>query len=204
MAEQETTLPAAKLDWGQIGPAMRALPNDQWRVFCHALLTGKPGHGRYARAARAAGFGKESTTTNVAKIAWKIAHDDRMIAAITEESRKYLRGGHPEAVNALLSMIRNSGHRDHGRAVLSLLDRVDPVVSKQTVDVTHRIVDPDQEALEELQALRQLGTSREKLLELFGGNGLARLERLEAAAMARRMADATVINGKVIEVENDG
>jgi hypothetical protein len=203
-AKRKGALVPAKPDWGQLGPAMRALPNDQWRAFCHELITGKPGHGRYARAARVAGFGKTSTTTNVAKIAWKIAHDDRMIAAITEESRKYLRGGHPEAVNALLAMIRDSGHRDHGRAVLSLLDRVDPVVSKQTVDVTHRIIDPDQEALEELRALRHLGVSREKMIETFGGNGLARLERLETADVARRMADATVIDGKVIEVENNG
>ncbi|MCA1474768.1 hypothetical protein [Bradyrhizobium sp. NBAIM08] len=196
---KRTVAPApAKPDWGQLGPAMRALPNDQWRAFCHELITGKPGHGRYARAARAAGFGKDSTTTNVAKIAWKIAHDDRMIAAIAEESRKYLRGSHPEAVAALLAMIRDSKHRDHGRAVLSLLDRVDPVVSKQTVDITHRIVDPDAEALEELRALRQLGVSREKMIETFGGNGLARLERLEAADAARRAMEAKLIDGQVI------
>lgn len=196
---KRTAVPApAKPDWGQLGPAMRALPNDQWRTFCHELVTGKPGHGRYARAARAAGFGKESTPTNVAKIAWRMAQDDRMIAAIAEESRKYLRGSHPEAVAALLAMIRDSKHRDHGRAVLSLLDRVDPIVSKQTVDVTHRVLDPDTEALEELRALRQIGATREKLVELFGGNGLARLERLEAADTARRAVEAKLIDGEVI------
>jgi hypothetical protein len=41
--------------------------------------------------------------------------------------------------------------------------------------------------------LRQLGTSRDKLVELFGGNGLARLERLEAADIARRADQAKVI-----------
>ncbi|MET4345515.1 hypothetical protein [Bradyrhizobium sp. RT9a] len=203
-AKQKAVAAPAKPDWGQLGPAMRALPNDQWRAFCHELVTGKPGHGRYARAARAAGFGKESTTTNVAKIAWRLAHDERMLAAIAEESRKYLRGSHPEAVAALLAMIRNSGHRDHGRAVLSLLERTDPVVSKQTIDITHRVIDPDQEALEELRALRQLGVSREKMVETFGGNGLARLERLEAADMARRASEAKLIEGNLIEVENNG
>lgn len=183
---------------------MRALPNDQWRAFCHELVTGPPGHGRYARAARAAGMGKDSTPTNMAKIAWRMAHDDRMIAAITEESRKYLRGSHPEAVAALLNMIRDDQHRDHGRAVLSLLDRVDPVVSKQNIEVTHRVLDPDQEALEELRALRELGTSRDKLLDLFGGNGLARLERLEATDMARRANEARIIDGDVIEVSANG
>jgi hypothetical protein len=187
----------AREDWGQLGPAMRALPNDQWRAFCHELVTGKPGHGRYARAARAAGFGKESTTTNIAKLAWKIAHDDRTIAAIAEESRKYLRGGHPEAVSAVLALLRDPKHRDHMRAVSEVLSRSDPVIGKQDITVTHRIVDPDQEALEELRALRQIGATREKLIELFGGNGLARLERLEAADIARRSTEAKVIEARV-------
>src|SRR4029077_7073399 len=115
-----------------------------------------------------------------------------------EESRKHLRGAHPEAVTALQSMIRDSSHKDHGRAVLALLDRVDPVVSRQDINVTHKIVDPDQEALEELRALREVGATREKLIELFGGNGLARLERLEAAEISRRASEAKIIDGEVM------
>jgi hypothetical protein len=189
---------APREDWGQLGPAMRALPNDQWRRMALELVTGPPGHGRYTRAARMAGFGKGSKPSTLGKQAWQIAHDSRMIAAITELSQKYLRGAHPEAVKALHSMIRDSGHRDHGRAVLALLDRVDPIVSRQNIEVTHKIVDPDQEALEELQAMRQIGATREKLIELFGGNGLARLERLEAADIARRASEAKIIEGEVV------
>jgi hypothetical protein len=99
----------------------------------------------------------------------------------------------------LHNMIRDPQHRDHGRAVLALLDRVDPIVSKQNIEVTHRLIDPDQEALEELRALRQLGVSREKMIENFGGNGLARLERLESADMARRASEAKVIDVEVID-----
>ena len=76
------------------------------------------------------------------------------------------------------------------------------MISKQNIEVTHRILDPDQEALEALQALRQLGTSREKLLELFGGNGLARLERLEAAELSRRADTAKVIDAT--EIQDNG
>ena len=186
-------------DWGQLSPEMRGLPNDEWRRFALELVTGSPGHGRYANAARAAGFGKNSTPTNLAKIAWRMAHDDRVIAAVASESRRLLRGGHPEAVNALHNIIRDPQHRDHGRAVLALLDRVDPVVSKQDISVTHRVIDPDQEALEELRALRQLGVSREVMIQNFGGNGLARLERLEAADNARRATEAKMIEGEVID-----
>lgn len=194
--------PAKREDWGQLSAEMRALPNDEWRRFALELVTGPPGHGRYANAARAAGFGKKSTPTNLAKIAWRMAHDDRVIAAVASESRRLLRGGHPEAVNALMAMIRNPEHRSHHNAVLAIIDRTDPVVGRQQIDVTHRIIDPDQEALEELQALRQIGATREKLLELFGGNGLARLEKLEASDMARRAAEAKVINA--VEAEAHG
>ena len=153
-------------------------------AFCYALVTGSSRSRKVCGGCARSGPRQKLDASQLGKFAWQIAHDDRMIAAIAEEARKHLRGAHPEAVNALHDMIRNPAHRDHGRAVLALLDRVDPIVSKQNIEVTHRILDPDQEALEELQALRQLGTSREKLIELFGGNGLARLERLEAADMA--------------------
>ena len=72
--------------------------------------------------------------------------------------------------------------------------RGDPVISKHLVDVTHRTIDPDREALEELRALRELGTPREKLVELYGPNGLDRIEALEAVENAQRAAAAEVIN----------
>jgi hypothetical protein len=196
--------PAKREDWGQLGPAVRALPNEAWRSFCHHLVTGPGGHGKYAAAARAAGIGKDSTNASLAKRAWEIAHDDRMISAIAEMSRKYLRGGHAQAVNALYAIAEDSKHKDQMRAISEILSRTDPVITKQDVSVTHRIIDPDTEALEELRALRQLGVSREKMIENFGGNGLARLERLEAADTARRSSEAKVIDAKVIEVQAHG
>jgi hypothetical protein len=125
-----------------------------------------------------------------------------MISSVAAESRRWLRGAHPEAVAALMNVVRDEGHRDHLKAALAVLDRTDPIVGRQQIEVTHRVVDPDQEALEELQALRQLGTSREKLLELFGGNGLARLERLEAADLAHRADTAKLIDAT--EVQDNG
>jgi len=58
------------------------------------------------------------------------------------------------------------------------------------MSVTHRVtLSADEEMLEELKALRNLGTSREKMLEIFGGNMLPRLEQLEA----RKALSAKVI-----------
>lgn len=181
-----------------MSPELRALPNDMWRTFCHALVTGPGGHGKYAAAARAAGFGKDSKPSTLGKIAWQLAHDDRMIAAIAAESRRYLRAGHAQAVNALYTIAENSKHKDQMRAIAEILSRTDPVVTKQDISVTHKIGDSDQEALEELRALRQIGATREKLVELFGGNGLARLERLEQADLARRADQAKVIEHEAV------
>jgi hypothetical protein len=190
-------------DWGQLGPAMQNLPNNLWRSFVDHLVTQKPGHGALTRACRAAGFGKNSTPTNLAKLAWRMSRDERFIAAVAEQSRKVLRIGHPEAVAAVLALVRNSKHRDHMRAVDAVLSRADPIEShsRHNIEVLHRTIDPDREALEELRALRHLGTPREKLLTLFGHNGLDRIEALEAADTSRRADSAKVIEGKVVELE---
>jgi hypothetical protein len=193
----------ARKDWGQLGPAMQALPNDLWRSFVDHLVTQKPGHGALTRACRAAGFGKNSTPTNLAKLAWHMSRDERFIAAVAEQSRKIIRLGHPEAVAAVLALVRNNKHRDHMRAVDAVLSRADPIEShsRHNIEVLHRTIDPDREALEELRALRHLGTPREKLLDLFGHNGLDRIEALEAADTSRRADSAKVIEGKVVEME---
>ena len=125
--------------------------------------------------------------------------DPKILAAIAEESRKVIRVGHPEAVAALFSVIRDPQHRNHTRAVAAVIDRCDPIETKHSIDVTHRTIDPDREALEELKALRRLGTGRDKLLEIYGPNGLDRIEALEAIENAQRASAAKIIDGKAIE-----
>ena len=188
-------------NWGELGPAMRVL-NERQRLFVRALLAEKPGYGSATRAYRKAGYGPTSKAATQSKEAHHLLRNDRIIAAIAEESKKVIRGiGHAEAVSALLNMVRSPEHRDHARAVDMIMRRVDPEVNKYSVDVTHHVADPDREALEELRALRKLGTPREKLLELYGSNGLDRIETLEAADTAQRAAQAKLIEGRVIEQE---
>jgi hypothetical protein len=183
-------------EWGALSDEMRALPNNKWRAFIEHFLLQEPGYGAATAAARSAGFGKpDSSALTMAQIASRLLRDPRIVAALAVESKKLLRAGAPEAVKALMAMVRDPSHKDHGRAVGLVIARVDPEVSKHDVSIVHRILDPDEEALEELNALRHLGTSREKLTELFGGNGLARLEKLE---IAKRSQDAKIIEGEVI------
>jgi len=193
--------PAHQETWGELGPSMRAL-NERQRDFVRHLVTGKPGYGALTAAARKAGYGKNSKAPTLQKHAHDLSRNPRIIAAIAEEAKKVVRGvGHAEAVAAIMNMIRDPLHRDHARAVAMILDRSDPAISKHSVDVTHRHEDPDRAALEELKALRALGTSRVKLLELYGPNGLDRLETLDALETAQRSAAAKIIDGKVIEAQ---
>jgi hypothetical protein len=195
------TIPVARTQpaEGEWGPCMKALPNQMMRDFVYSLVRQKPRRGALVAAAREAGYCKNSTPSIAAKLAWKLAHDPRVVAAISEESRKILHVAFPEGANALINLIRDPTHKEHGRALGMLLDRVFPAESRHTVEVTHKVIDPDQEALEELRALRQLGTARDKLLELFGHNGLDRLEMLEAADNARRAREAKVIDAQIVE-----
>ena len=195
----------AKKDWGQLGPCMRALPNDRWRDFVFHLVTGPPAMAhRHALPDSLASARRTRIRTALTTSPTVMAHDPRTIAAIAEQSKLVVRAGAPEAVNALYGMIRNPDHKDHARAVAMVLDRTDPVVSQQNVNVTHRVIDPDAESLEELRALRALNTPREKLLELFGPNGLDRVERLEAADNARRADAAKMIEADYKEVPYNG
>ena len=178
---------ARSKDWGALGPAMKALPNDRQRAFVeYYVLSTKPGYGAQVTAARRAGYGMQ---------------DEQIQAAIIEASRKVLRGMAPGAVRAVHNLINDPAHKDHARALDMVLSRSDPITTHQVVDVTHRHVDAEQEALEELRALRTLGVSREIMIAQFGGNGLARLEAAEAADNARRAQDAKVIEGEAVEIE---
>lgn len=193
--------PARPENFGELGPAMRSLSEMQ-RDFVRHLVTGKPGWGALTRAARLAGYCKESKASTLSKYAHELSRNPKIIAAITEEAKKIIRGvGYAEAVAATMNMVRDPSHDSHARAVEMILSRADAVVTKQSIDILHRHVDADEEGIEELRALRKLGTSREKLLELYGGNGLLRLERLEAADMERRSDKAKIIDGEVIEAQ---
>ncbi len=75
---------ARREDWGQLGPAMKALPNDRWRAFVQFYLletltnSRRNNHGSQAVAVRKAGFGRPGTKPDhMANIAWRIVHDER-------------------------------------------------------------------------------------------------------------------------------
>jgi hypothetical protein len=177
----------------QIGPAMAALPNDKWRLFVYYYVTGKPGYGALARAVRKAGFAVNAKWPGSARQwAWQMSHDPRIIAAITEENKKYIRVLGPAATHALSEMVRDSTHPGHARAVEMVIARTDPPETRHQIDVTHHHKTLDEEAIAALQTLRGLNASRQQLIDFFGEAGLRRYEAMVSEK-------ATVIEGNVIE-----
>lgn len=122
----------------EYGPAMKALPTDRHRRFVEALYAVKPGHGAQVRAARLAGWGKpESTPETMSVIASRLAHDERVQAALREEDQKRLRAAAPRAISALQNLVESPSHRDHARGIAMLLDRVHPSETSHKVKVEH-------------------------------------------------------------------
>jgi HEAT repeat protein len=185
---------AKQEDWGSMGDAMRALPNDQVRAFVRAYVVHPPGQGALLNSYISAGYGNPDRQARDA-IKECVASGSRVVAAVREEAVKVLRLSHPEAVNTLLECMRDKDNKDRWKCARAILERTDPTMTHNRLDITHRVIDPDQEALDELRAARSLGASREKLIELFGSNELPRLERLEA----KKTEQAKVIEGETID-----
>jgi hypothetical protein len=117
---------------------MKALSSDRHRAFVLALYQIKPGYGAHVRAAKLSGFGtKTSSAKSWSVIASRLAHDEKILAAIFEEDQKRIRASAPRAIRALQGLIEDPTHRDHGRAIAMTLDRVHPAETQHTVKVQH-------------------------------------------------------------------
>jgi hypothetical protein len=120
------------------GPKMLALPSDRHRAFVRALYTVRPGHGAAVKAAKVAGFGTaESSPQSMATIASRLKHDERILEAIEEEDKKYIRASAPRAISALSRLIEDPRHKDHARGISMVLDRVHPVEQIHNVKHNH-------------------------------------------------------------------
>jgi hypothetical protein len=122
----------------QDGPKMLALPTDRHRAFVRALYQVKPGHGANVKAAKLSGWGSPSSTAqSMATIASRLAHDERVLAAMREEDEKRIRSSAPRAIAALSALIENPKSKDHARGIAMVLDRVHPVETTHHVKVEH-------------------------------------------------------------------
>jgi hypothetical protein len=130
--------PAVDID-AQYGPAMLALPSDRHRRFVEMLYQVPPGFGFGVAAARASGWGCETSTAgSMATIASKLLHDERILAAVHEMDRARIRASAPRAIRSLAQIIEDPESKDFIRAAGMILDRTHPVHTVHTVSVEHR------------------------------------------------------------------
>jgi hypothetical protein len=171
------------------------------RRFVYWLLSMPPKHGFRVRAARLAGYGRNSTPHNVNSIVHVLLSRQRVIDLIVEVTRKQIRSSAPEALAAVREIISDPEHRDRLKAAQTILERVEPTMQKVDISVKHEVVDRDGEAVAYLRKLRELGVSRSKMEDELGYSDLPRYERLLELEDAKRAA-APVIDVEYSIVED--
>ena len=153
------------LDEGSLGPCMRNLPTDRQRAFvCAMLETGGRSH---TECAILAGFTGNEKTMKVT--AYRIFHDERVQAAMTEEAGRRLKSGQIMAVSKLLNIIQNGKDSDSLKAQEMLFNRTGMhATSEHRVQVT-QVSQTDQEIRDRILLLaKNLGLDPGKLLKEHG------------------------------------
>lgn len=102
----------------RMGPALKAL-NDRQRAFVVALVSGAS----QGKAAQAAGY---NGTEEVLRVTGhRLAHDEKVQAAIVEETRKKFRFAAVAAADYLVAALTDAGVKDQDKikAATAILDR---------------------------------------------------------------------------------
>ena len=171
------------------------------RRFVHWLMNLPPKHGFRVRAARLAGYGKNSSPHVVNSIAQDLLAKQNVVNLIEEVTRKQIRSAAPEAIAAVREIIADPQHRDRLKAATVILERIEPTLQRLDVHVKHEVVDRDAEAVAYLRKLKALGVERSKLEEELGYSDLPRYERLLELEDAKN-AMAPVIDADYAAVED--
>lgn len=192
MSETETGKQLAPFE-PKMGPAMASLASEKQRAFVDALFDVPPGRGAMVAAARVAGY--QGDPHSMTATANRLMRDPKIQAAITEETKRKMRGLGPAAVSAIAGILGNTLHRDQLKAALAVINKVDPDITRVQGEIhhTHEVIDHDKEAVAQLRTLQSLGVAEIKLIELFGINGLERYRRMLAAEDAAKAATAQPI-----------
>lgn len=172
----------------------REMKDERRRAFSwHYVFNGANG----AAAARAAGYSDSSDGAKVR--AHGLLQRDDVQDAIKALSTRYLFSLAPKAILRLEELLDNPKHPKHDKAIEMALSRsghgdrssVDVNLSG-TVTVNHT-----DQALNDLKMLRDMGASREMLVETFGFSGLERYEKM--LADRSRLIGPPVMDGEVVE-----
>lgn len=168
------------------------------RAFVDQLFEVKPGHGHLTRAARAAGYGENSTNETLARIANKLVHNPKVQAAIQEITRKSISRLGPAAVHAIEDIVNDPTGKERLKAARTILEHVAPATQYHQHDVAVTVVNQDKETISAIRKMLALGMSREQIETQFGAFGA---ERYFARIEAEDREKANVIEGEFSVVE---
>jgi phage terminase small subunit len=160
------------------GPAMRAC-SELERKFVAAIsfMTDCP-----TEAARKAGYSDKAEGCKVR--GHELMHRERVLKAIEEVNRREFRILIAPAMRAARNLLLDKKHRDHGKAVGSMLSRLG-FVERSSVDVNvtgEVVLSHAERAVEDLAYLKSLNFTREQLIDVFGFSGLDRYEKMLSEA----------------------
>lgn len=151
-------------DMGALGPKMLAL-NPRQRAFVIAMIeTGQDNHTRCARMA-----GYYNGNDNALRVtAFRLAHDDKIQAAIVEQAGRRMKAGTIMATSALLSIASNQMHKDQLRAAVEILNRTGLHAVSET-KITHEHIMDDKQSIQRVVELaRSLKIDPRQLLGQYG------------------------------------
>lgn len=166
---------------GAPGPAMSALSTRQQAFVRYMLQTG----GQNAkRCAAAAGYTGNDNT--MAVTAHRLAHDEKVLAALKEEADKRIRSGAILGASVLAEIAGDVTHKDRLKAAIELLNRAGLLTAtlhkhEHAVTVTNTADEKAQIArITEMAA--KLGVDPKKLLGGFIDAEFSEVEALPAPA----------------------
>ena len=118
-ADNDTRTAVALRGSENYGPCMRALTERQRLFVLYLLETGSNNH---TRAAAFAGYASENE--NALRVtAHRLAHDDKVQAAMHEEAQRRMRASAIMATSRLLEIANNPKHKDQLKAIGMVLNR---------------------------------------------------------------------------------
>ncbi|MBR0936687.1 hypothetical protein JQ586_25350 [Bradyrhizobium jicamae] len=134
---------------------MAALTEKQ-RRYVLALFDAPRKHGSGVFAVKAAGYGPTSSRHTLSQLAYQLNNDPKIQLAITEVSQNYLCALGPYAVRAVKRILDDPKHREHGRIIGIVMDRVSPVQSTAVVKVQGEVKISAADAAYTMQRIEEL------------------------------------------------
>lgn len=152
-------------DDGAIGPAMNALPNDRWREFVIALCEQPVVN--YAQAAAKAdpeGWGRTAATSKNA--GYRLAHDDRVQAAVAEEGKRRMGAAVAVSVAHLIQIAESNVYepKDRMKAIAMILNRAGLPETKEVKVSTTRVLNEAEKIDSIIRFAEKLGVDPRTLL----------------------------------------